>query len=348
MNIKDCAQIETLMFQSKFKEALAQIQKLETGTLSSDESLLLILKKIQVRSLLGDYSEVGQIIRELLEPRLFAQNKKPGNLTSPLTIDPGLISALNIAYCDSLVATGQSEVLSKWLASLREAGDPAFSDAAALYTGFATKAPTISSTTNIEEKVICEFKEEPLEIELRLRFENENRSMENFRIVLEPASRRLELIRPDGKTEFGMILSEKATILATKFDPVGRDISAVLRKEEPCKVWKTLNRDSNCEHSNKITYVNLSERPELKSQAKDPKKDKDWDRFVKDEEERDIKEKNFDCDPALHFFKQVYAGADEDARRAMLRSFELSGGKALSTNWEDVRNKDFVKEKELS
>ncbi|KAF2455562.1 SGS domain-containing protein [Lineolata rhizophorae] len=36
------------------------------------------------------------------------------------------------------------------------------------------------------------------------------------------------------------------------------------------------------------------------------------------------------------FFKKLYAGADQDTRRAMMKSFVESNGTALSTNWDEV------------
>jgi len=37
------------------------------------------------------------------------------------------------------------------------------------------------------------------------------------------------------------------------------------------------------------------------------------------------------------FFQKIYSDADEDTRKAMMKSFQESGGTALSTNWDEVK-----------
>ena len=77
---------------------------------------------------------------------------------------------------------------------------------------------------------------------------------------------------------------------------------------------------------------------------------KDWDKLASDLTKRpkkDAKEgeedgleepgiEEEDGDPTTNFFKMLYKGADEDTRRAMMKSYQESNGTALSTNWAEV------------
>lgn len=71
----------------------------------------------------------------------------------------------------------------------------------------------------------------------------------------------------------------------------------------------------------------LTKKPAKKeSECKHGAEDDDWPDPVEDEE----------SDPVNAFFKKLYAGADPDTRRAMMKSYQESNGTHLSTNWEDV------------
>ena len=67
--------------------------------------------------------------------------------------------------------------------------------------------------------------------------------------------------------------------------------------------------------------------------TKRPKKD------AKEGEEDGLEEPGIDeedGDPTTNFFKMLYKGADDDTRRAMMKSYQESNGTALSTNWAEV------------
>jgi len=40
-------------------------------------------------------------------------------------------------------------------------------------------------------------------------------------------------------------------------------------------------------------------------------------------------------------FKKIYKDASDDTRRAMIKSYQTSGGTVLSTNWDEVKTKDY-------
>jgi suppressor of G2 allele of SKP1 len=77
---------------------------------------------------------------------------------------------------------------------------------------------------------------------------------------------------------------------------------------------------------------------------------KDWDKLAssltgksakksegtKQRDDDDVSEDEFGGDAVDGFFKKLYAGADPETRRAMIKSYTESQGTSLSTNWSEV------------
>ncbi|XP_055627538.1 protein SGT1 homolog [Toxorhynchites rutilus septentrionalis] len=62
----------------------------------------------------------------------------------------------------------------------------------------------------------------------------------------------------------------------------------------------------------------------------------DWDKISKEIEKQDADDKPQGEEAVQDLFRKIYADANEDTKKAMMKSFYESGGTVLSTNWADV------------
>merc|ERR1712098_763173 len=68
---------------------------------------------------------------------------------------------------------------------------------------------------------------------------------------------------------------------------------------------------------------------------------RDWNAIDKDCE-KELSSEKLEGDESLNkLFKDIYGNASEETRRAMVKSFQTSGGTVLSTNWDDVGKADY-------
>lgn len=76
--------------------------------------------------------------------------------------------------------------------------------------------------------------------------------------------------------------------------------------------------------------------------TKNKEKPKNSGSLEKQSEEKDADDEydsEYGGDPVDAFFKKLYAGSDPDTQRAMMKSYYESNGTALSTNWDEVRQR---------
>lgn len=166
------------------------------------------------------------------------------------------------------------------------------------------------------------------------------------------------------------VLESRSSILSTK-------VELILKKATPGEKWKSLessepqavaeddatkySTDASDDKSRQAAVSGSTHRKDTVPAYPTSSKTgpKDWDKLAAelskkpvsttgnskpdevssdDTEEEEAAEDDEGGDPVQGFFKKLYAGADPDTRRAMMKSYQESNGTALSTNWAEVGN----------
>ncbi|KAF9106578.1 Protein SGT1 A [Mortierella sp. AM989] len=124
-------------------------------------------------------------------------------------------------------------------------------------------------------------------------------------------------------------LSHKVVPSESKYEILSTKIEIQLKKEVFGIKWGALEGDDS--NAGSMASVSAAAVPAYPSSSK---KAKNWDAL---EKEAAKDEEKADGDKALNqLFAQIYKDADDDARRAMMKSFTESNGTCLSTNWDEV------------
>lgn len=118
-----------------------------------------------------------------------------------------------------------------------------------------------------------------------------------------------------------------------------RKIEFKLKKEVENFQWVTLERQGAAAASSITNNGNIQGfKPSYPSSSKVKK---DWDnidkQISKELDQEDVKGN----DAMMKLFRQIYENGNEETRRAMVKSFQTSGGTVLSTNWGEVKEKEY-------
>ncbi|KAL4801571.1 hypothetical protein BDV18DRAFT_74096 [Aspergillus unguis] len=154
---------------------------------------------------------------------------------------------------------------------------------------------------------------------------------------------------------------------ASKITTFSTKVELVLRKQTPGQKWSALESSSttikpsitattpappapasgpsyptSSRHGakdwDKVASTLTAKKPKKTSSDKDKPKEKkgEGDADADDSDNEGSVDSEYGGDPVDGFFKKLYAGADDDTRRAMMKSFVESNGTSLSTNWGEV------------
>ncbi|KAG0373090.1 Protein SGT1 A [Mortierella sp. AD032] len=124
-------------------------------------------------------------------------------------------------------------------------------------------------------------------------------------------------------------LSHSIIPAESKFEVLSTKIEIQLKKERFAIKWGALEGDDV--NAGSMATTNALAAPAYPSSSR---KTKNWDAL---EKEAAKDEDKADGDKALNqLFAQIYKDADDNTKRAMMKSFTESNGTCLSTNWDEV------------
>ena len=146
-----------------------------------------------------------------------------------------------------------------------------------------------------------------------------------------------------------IIKSEKVLIKLHKADP--HDWHELMSK----RMYDDEDEDDDVKDSSVAKASATASAPSTENSTMPPSKPpiprpyvshRDWDAIERDLKHQEKQEKPQGEEAMNALFQSIYSKADPDTQRAMIKSFQTSGGTVLSTNWDEVKSKDYEQERE--
>ena len=170
-------------------------------------------------------------------------------------------------------------------------------------------------------------------------------SKETCTWTFEDESVRVD-IKPPEEYSFAADLYDAIVPSLSQAKITGAKVEIKLAKVTP-GAWPAWTREYL--HSSEHRHVVSASLPSSSTASLPPayssRSGTNWDKLEADLKKEEEKEEPEGEEALNKLFRGIYKNASAETRRAMVKSFQTSGGTVLSTNWDEVKDKDYENNK---
>ena len=210
-------------------------------------------------------------------------------------------------------------------------------------TSSKTPNPTATTTTTKQQKIIPpKYQYYQSDKFMTIAILERNVQADQLDVQIEADSIVIQLQKQGQHfTVIAGMLSESINVEQSKIQIKDEKVLVKLRKIEAKEWYDLLDPKKKL----RVATTTTASKSNTNNNTRPYSSTKDWNQIEQTLKQDEDNEQPQGDEAMNKLFQQIYANADPDTRRAMIKSYQTSGGTCLSTNWKEVEKKDYEKER---